>query len=282
MTDRFEIVPFHQHQIMTLRTDDAISVIMRPIVETLGLDWSAQYRRVHRHPVLSEGIGVITIPSASGMQKAMTLNLEQFHGWLITLTPDRVRDEAKREMIVRYQREAFRVVFEHFHGKVGRPDKPTRTVKSLAATISTQNQVMKLISRLQVTCHPQERRSMHKMLDDMCQELGIDTPDLDQLGCDAPVGSQVSEVAFNAGGPVVEAITDLMAVRAIRWEGTPTELLTILSFRVPEAVRRSRAWPPTPAVLGSRIARAKPLLHALGILVERHKATDRSITLAHR
>lgn len=184
MSDRFEIVPFHQHQIMTVKTDDAILVVMKPIVESFGLHWHAQRERIHRHPVLSEGARVIRVPSAGGMQEAMALDLEQFHGWLITLAPDRIKDEAKRELIVRYQREAFRVVFEHFHGKMG---KPPRTVKSVGVTIATQNQIMKLIRRLQATYHPQERRALHQMLDGMCQDIGIDTPALDQLGSDAPL-----------------------------------------------------------------------------------------------
>ena len=92
--------------------------------------------------------------------------------------------------------------------------------------------------------------------------------------------SKVSEVAFEAN-PVAVAIKDLMSLRTegVPWEGTPTELLNVLSPRVSEAVRRSRSWPTTPAVLGNKIERAKPLLRELGILVERHKATDRVITI---
>lgn len=92
--------------------------------------------------------------------------------------------------------------------------------------------------------------------------------------------SKVSEAAFEAN-PVAVAIKDLMAQRTegVPWEGTPTELLNVLSPRVSEAVRRSRSWPTTPAVLGNKIERAKPLLREIGILVERHKATDRVITI---
>lgn len=184
MSDRFEIVPFHQHQIMTVKTDTAVFVVMKPIVEALGLDWRAQQRRIAGHPVIAKGMALMAIPSAGGMQETLALDLEQFHGWLITLTPERVKDEAKRDVILRYQAEAFRVVFEHYHGKMG---KPPRTVKSIGVTISTQNHALRLARKLQSVYHPTERRMMHQMLDTMCQEIGIDTPPLEELGSDAPL-----------------------------------------------------------------------------------------------
>lgn len=183
MIDRFEMVPFHQHQIMTVKTDSAVFVVMKPVVEALGLTWHGQYERMNRHPVIRRGIRVTRIPSAGGMQEAVTLDLEQFHGWLVTLVPDRVRDDAKREIIIRYQSEAFRVVFEHFHGKIG---AAPQTAKSIAATISIQNQALRLARKLQSVSHPTERRMMHQMLDALCQEIGIDTPLLEDLGHDQP------------------------------------------------------------------------------------------------
>jgi hypothetical protein len=92
--------------------------------------------------------------------------------------------------------------------------------------------------------------------------------------------SKVSEAAFEAN-PVAVAIRDFMASRmgVGAWEGTPTELLNALSPCVSDATRRSRSWPTMPSVLGNRIERAKPLLREIGILVERHKATDRVITI---
>lgn len=184
MSERFEIVPFHQHQILTVKQDDGVFVIMKPIVEALGLKWNHQHERITKHPVVSKGVRFTRIPSAGGMQEMMALDLEQFHGWLITLDSRRVKDEQVRANIILYQEHAFRVVFEHFHGKIG---KPPRTVKSIGVTISTQNHALRLARKLQSVYHPTERRMMHQMLDAMCQEIGIDTPPLEELGSDAPL-----------------------------------------------------------------------------------------------
>ena len=50
-------IPFYEDRlIVQLGEDGEIYVALRPIVEALGLDWSAQYRRVQRDPVLSESV----------------------------------------------------------------------------------------------------------------------------------------------------------------------------------------------------------------------------------
>lgn len=183
MTDRFEIIPFNDHAILTLQQSDGVSVVMKPIAENLGLDWSAQYRRIMRHPIISEGVAITAMPSASGTQDAVTLGLEQFHGWLITISPDRIADPAKRDLILDYQRRAFRVIFEHFHGPI---DARLPGVEPVSARIALQNQALRLASRLQRTVNRTERRLMHTFLDGICRDLSVDTPALDQLGHDAP------------------------------------------------------------------------------------------------
>lgn len=184
MSDRVELIPFEDRTILTVRkTGDGIHVVMKPIVEALGLDWSAQRKRIVGHPILSKGMAVTAIPSAGGMQDATTLELEQFHGWLLTLSTDRITDDAKRDVILHYQERAFRVIFEHFHGRM---DSTPTSASSMTARVMLQNQALRIAARLRTTRNRIERRMMHEMLTGMCVELGISTPALDQLGNDAP------------------------------------------------------------------------------------------------
>ncbi|MPT48013.1 MAG: hypothetical protein E2598_06280 [Sphingobium sp.] len=130
MTNRFEIIPFNNHQLLTVQdATGTIRVMVKPICESMGLDWDAQRKRIHRHPVLSKGASITTAPSGGGMQEAITLELETFHGWLMTISPDRIKDEAARDVVIAYQEKAFRVVFEYFHG-------PMRDYKAKRATVS--------------------------------------------------------------------------------------------------------------------------------------------------
>jgi hypothetical protein len=197
MSDRFEIIPFEDRTILTVRTTgDGIHVVMKPIVEALGLAWNAQLERIKRHPVIGKGMRVTRIPSAGGVQDATTLELEQFHGWLLTLSPDRITDGEKREIIIQYQERAFRVIFEHFHGRM---DSGPTSASSMSARVILQNQSLRIAQKLRTTRNRVERRMMHEMLTGMCSELGITTPALDELGHDAP---EAPDILLNFWGAV--------------------------------------------------------------------------------
>ncbi|MCA9995739.1 MAG: ORF6C domain-containing protein [Anaerolineales bacterium] len=97
-----------------------IYVPIRPICDYLGLDWSAQYRRISRDPVLSEvvqGVAITTTPSVDGrgggLQEMSCLPLKFLPGWLFGVSASRVKEEL-REKIMRYQRESYDVLWEAF------------------------------------------------------------------------------------------------------------------------------------------------------------------------
>ncbi|NHZ71677.1 MAG: hypothetical protein GWP17_01150 [Aquificales bacterium] len=100
--------------------EDGIYVPIRPICNYLGLDWSAQYRRVNRDPVLSEviqGVAITATPSSDGrgggLQEMSCLPLKFLPGWLFGVNANRVKEDL-REKIIRYQRESYDVLWEAF------------------------------------------------------------------------------------------------------------------------------------------------------------------------
>jgi putative DNA primase/helicase len=67
--------------------------------------------------------------------------------------------------------------------------------------------------------------------------------------------------------------------RSEGFHGTPTELLEAISPLVPEATKKSRYWPQTPAQLGTRVKRAAPLLKAKGCALSTRHSGVRTITI---
>ena len=59
------LVTFHGQQLLTIKDGDTIRVAMRPICEAIGLDWSAQFRRIERHPVLGATVAMMATVAAS-------------------------------------------------------------------------------------------------------------------------------------------------------------------------------------------------------------------------
>lgn len=109
-------VNFRGDQLYGFEADDGVFVALKPIVRALGLDWSAQYRRVQRDPVLSEGIAMMATPyGLGGDQEAVCLKMDLVNGWLFGIDSARIKDEAVREKVILYQRECHGVLFRHFY-----------------------------------------------------------------------------------------------------------------------------------------------------------------------
>jgi len=119
MTNEVVRVPFHGTELLAIAGAKPAEtmVVLKPIVEGMGLDWEAQHKKVNAHPVLKEGISVMEIPSAGGPQKATCLPLRLTNFWLATVSTKRIADAAVREKIVGYQRECADVLYRHFRDK---------------------------------------------------------------------------------------------------------------------------------------------------------------------
>ncbi len=181
MAANVELVPFDTHQIATVRVGNDVHVVMKPIAEAMGFNWSSQHKRIRNHPVLSKGMVIAPIPTMGGEQETVTLGLDYFHGWLVTLHPDRAQNPATRELIIRYLERAFRVLFNHFHGSTRLP-----AAMPIQSRIAIQNQVLRLTAKLQHTRNRIERRIIHTMIGDLCRDIGMAPPAMNDLGFEAP------------------------------------------------------------------------------------------------
>ena len=96
------------------------------------------------------------------------------------------------------------------------------------------------------------------------------------------------EAGLSAGvdsSPVGNAVIDLLQVKPV-WEGTSSDLLTDLSSKVDETLRRSPAWPRSPRGMSGILRRLAPALRVSGIEVtagrESNAGRARRFTLCYR
>lgn len=116
MTDKIVTVDFRKDTLVAVERDDGVYVALRPIAEAIGVDWSAQLKRVKSDPVLAEAVAVIATPFGRHGQEETCLRLEFVNGWLMGIDARRVK-EAVRDHLLEYQRECHQVLFRHFYGK---------------------------------------------------------------------------------------------------------------------------------------------------------------------
>ncbi|MCB0032956.1 MAG: ORF6C domain-containing protein [Anaerolineales bacterium] len=107
-------VHFYDDVIYAVRLEDGrVFIPLRPIIERLGLDWSAQTRRINRDMILGEEKRNILIATSTGQQEMLCLPLDFISGFLFGINPKRVDDDL-RDNILRYQRECYKVLAEAF------------------------------------------------------------------------------------------------------------------------------------------------------------------------
>lgn len=140
MTD-IATIDFHGDRLFVFEQDSKPFVAMRPIVEALGLDWSAQYRRIMRDDVLGGSVAMMATVTGAGEREAVCLPLDLLNGWLFGVDAARVRPEL-REKITLYRRECFAALASHFN--------PLATAEPQVWTAPTAEEMLTLQERRQL------------------------------------------------------------------------------------------------------------------------------------
>ena len=93
-------------------------VAVKPVCEILGVDFSAQRAKLKEHPIFGSTMVLSTTVGADGKEREMVcIPLQFFPGWLFSINPDNVKEEA-RERLIEYQLECNKVLFDYFFSRV--------------------------------------------------------------------------------------------------------------------------------------------------------------------
>lgn len=124
-------------------------VAITPICTVLGLNPDAQRRRIQGDAVMAEGHAVMVLPSPGGPQKTLCLRLDLLNGWLFSIDERRVKPAA-RDTVLRYKRECYRALFEHFYGEAARPRPGDRRRIAAAEALIDKAKVVALLHQHQL------------------------------------------------------------------------------------------------------------------------------------
>jgi DNA-binding MarR family transcriptional regulator len=116
MKQALQTINFQGSELLTIERGGALYVAMKPVCESIGLNWRGQYNRIKRHPVLSQGVVMMTTPSGGGNQETLMLSIKNIHGWLFSIDANRVKPEIKDKLIA-YQKECFDVLYDYWQNK---------------------------------------------------------------------------------------------------------------------------------------------------------------------
>lgn len=109
-------VSFYDDELVVINHNGEPYIPMRPIVESMGLAWQSQHEKLKSR--FSTCVTEIMIQVDGDVQRrAYTcLPLRKLFGWLMTISPNKVKPEIK-DNIIRYQNECDDVLWQHWTGK---------------------------------------------------------------------------------------------------------------------------------------------------------------------
>ena len=103
-------------------------VAVKPVCEILGVAYQSQQAKLKEHPIYSSVITLSVTTGADGKKYEMLcIPLQFFPGWLFSINPDNVREEA-RERLIEYQLECNKVLFDYFFSRVDFSQKKEKIV----------------------------------------------------------------------------------------------------------------------------------------------------------
>lgn len=127
--------------IVTVDRDGEIFVPIKPICDAIGIDVDAQRNKLNADDFFNSTTAIITAVAADDKEREMyCIRLRDVYGWLATINPGKVAPEA-REIVTRYRRECYDVLYEHFTGSM------RRTIETNNAEIELLQQINSAISR---------------------------------------------------------------------------------------------------------------------------------------
>ena len=187
-------VPFRGDTLWAAKQGDAVMVAIKPICESLSLDWEGQRQRIRRDAILNEGAFITKVPSDGGLQETVCLPLDLLTGWLFGVDDRRIRDPEVRAKVLAYKRECYRVLHAHFLGDVDEADlvddlPVSADNKVFGVRLAKANAAARLISAVNAIYGPEAARALWER-DEHLPKLShlsvgslAGTPSDDPIGC---------------------------------------------------------------------------------------------------
>lgn len=135
-------VPFHGEDILTVEVDGKPHVILKPVVESLGLDYWAQVRKLRERSWACTALKAVQVPGDFQRREMVTVDVRTFLMLLATIDERRVAADVAPKLIA-YQAEVADAIAAYW--TQGGAINPRATEDQLAAVIDLSTKRMALL-----------------------------------------------------------------------------------------------------------------------------------------
>lgn len=126
-------VPFYNANLVLVEHNGQPYTPMKPIVEGMGLAWKPQFVKL-QDSAERFGVTIMVIPvsGAVSKQEAICMPLRKLPGWLMTISPNKVKDPSVRERVIQYQNECDDALWDYWtKGQARNPRHSTSVMTAL-------------------------------------------------------------------------------------------------------------------------------------------------------
>lgn len=128
-------------EIFAEQCEDKVLVPIKPICKAIGVDFKSQFDKVKEDEILGSTMVLSTTVGSDGKDREMVcLPLKFVYGWLFTINPKNVSNEAK-EAVIKYKLDCYNALYNHFEGKM------KRTIETNEAEIKLLDDLRKAMER---------------------------------------------------------------------------------------------------------------------------------------
>jgi hypothetical protein len=124
-------VPFYGDVLEATEDSGKVLIHLRRACDNLGLSMEGQLKKLKSKPWAT--VNEMFTVAEDGKRRSVTMiDLDTLPGWLFSIDARKVKEHV-REKLARYQKEAARVLAEHFFGR--KPTAPGLTAEDVAAIV---------------------------------------------------------------------------------------------------------------------------------------------------
>ena len=144
-----------------------IFVPVKPLCEAIGISFATQRIQINDHPILASTVSLCNTVGADGKDREMfCLPYESAHGWLLTINPKNVSENA-RENVIQYLRECYKALAEHFSKPLQERLEADRKEKELSDTIADCKTKEKELRTIRLKAESELQKSRDSRLKDI-------------------------------------------------------------------------------------------------------------------
>lgn len=146
-TTATDVIPFRSAKLLLVNCGGQPFVPMKPVVEGMGLDWKTQHRKLVDGRFKSTMVEMTIVAADGKLRPMVCLPLRKLAGWLMSIHPEKIKDEDRKRLILDFQDECDDVLWSYWNEGVAvrAHDRDATTVISELIGMSELNVITALI-----------------------------------------------------------------------------------------------------------------------------------------